>query len=92
MFRIRESYLDQETVCIWVDGRINDRDLGSFRDILEKYLELSLRVFVNLTHLDQIGLEGKRFLQEIQNRVELVDLPEYLKTEIIDGNSGDWEK
>jgi hypothetical protein len=83
MFRIRESYADQETVYISVDGRLSDRDLGHFQDILGKYLDLKMRVFVNLTHLTQVGWEGKRFLHKMRSRVVLVDLPEYLKTEIM---------
>ena len=83
MFRIRELCLDQDTVYIWVDGRLSDQDLASFRDILEKYMNLNTRVFVNLTNLSHLGLEGKQFLQEIHDRVELVDLPEYLKAEIM---------
>ena len=83
MFRIRESFTDQETVCISVDGRLSDRDLGHLQDILGKYLDLKMRVFVNLTHLTQVGWEGKRFLQKMRSRVILVDLPEYLKTEIM---------
>jgi hypothetical protein len=83
MFRIRESFADPETVCISVDGRLSDRDLGHLQDILGKYLDLKMRVFVNLTHLTQVGWEGKRFLQKMRSRVILVDLPEYLKTEIM---------
>jgi hypothetical protein len=83
MFRILESYLDQETVLIWVEGRLRDRDLGSLREILQKYLDLKIRVQVNLTHLTQIGWEGKQFLKKISDRIVLVDLPDYLKSEIL---------
>ena len=91
MFRIRESFLDQETVCIWVDGRLSDRDLGSFREVLSKYLDLKMRVLVNLIHLTQMGWEVKQFLQKIRHRIVLVDLPEYLKSEIMNEESGDSE-
>ena len=83
MFRIRESTINPETVCISVDGRLSDRDLGHFQDILGKYLDLKMRVFVNLTHLNQVGWEGKRFLQKMRHRIVLVDLPEHLKIEIM---------
>ena len=74
---------------MWVDGQLRDRDLGSFREILQKYLDLKMRVLVNLTHLTQMGWEGKRFLQKIRDRIVLVDLPEYLKSEIMKEESGD---
>ena len=92
MFRIRESYPERKTVCIWVDGRLSDGDLGHFQDILEKYLNSNQRVLVNLTHLNHIGWRGKKLLQEIGNRVELVDLPEYLKAEILNVDIRDPEK
>lgn len=87
MFRIRESSVDQETVCIWVDGRLSDGTLGPLQDILEKYLDLNFRIILNLTHLNQVGWEGKLFLKEIRDRVDLVDVPEYLKSEIM--NNGE---
>ena len=86
MFRIRESDLGEDTVYIWVDGRLSDLDLAPFRNIMAKYLALNKRLLVNLTHLNHIGWEGKRFLQEIKDRVELVDLPEYLEAEIMADN------
>jgi len=87
MFRITETYPDEETVTISVDGRLNDRDLDHFQDILGKYIDLKMRIFVNLTHLTQFDWEGKRFLKAIRDRVILVDLPEYLKAEIM--NNGE---
>ncbi|MBU2551233.1 MAG: hypothetical protein KKB20_22665 [Proteobacteria bacterium] len=88
MFRIRESYLDPDTIYIWLDGRLSDRDVGPVQDILAKYLALNKRVFVNLTHLSHVGWEGKRFLREMQTRIVLVDLPEYIEAEIMNGDRG----
>jgi hypothetical protein len=79
MLRIRESCRNQEKVCVCVDGRLGDRDLGHFRDILGKYLDLKRCVFVNLPHLTQVGREGKQYLQEMRDQIIMVDLPERLK-------------
>ena len=63
MFRIRESNLNQNTVYIWVDGGIGDRELASFKDILDQYLLLDKRVVVNLAYLNHAGWEVKKFFQ-----------------------------
>ncbi len=89
MFRIRESHSNKKTVCIWLDGRLSDPDVGPFQEILTQYMDLKMRVEVNLTHLTGMGWEGKRFLREIRDRIVLVDLPEYLKSEIMNEESHD---
>jgi hypothetical protein len=80
MFRIRESNVDMNPVYLWIDGRIENRDLASFRNILNRYLSLEKKVVINLANLRQAGWEVKKFLQEIKDRVELVDLPEHMRT------------
>ncbi|MEW6188331.1 MAG: hypothetical protein AB1585_21645 [Thermodesulfobacteriota bacterium] len=85
MFRIRESDQDHKAITIWVDGRLKDQDLEAFRQTLEKYLKGNLKVTINLTYLTQAGWEIKRYLHQIQTLVELADLPEYLKNEILHG-------
>ncbi len=92
MFRIRESFTDQETVNLSLDGRLSDNDLDHFQEILAKYLDLKMRVCVKMTHLKQVGWKGKRFLKKMRNRIELVDLPDYLKTEIMDNNESEDER
>ena len=92
MFRFRESFPDQDTVFIWVDGSLRDCDSQYFRDILEKYLGLNRKIYVNLSQLNHVGWQGKKLLQEIRDRVEFIDLPDYLKAEILDGDVGELKK
>ena len=83
MYRIRESKLSEKTINIWVDGRVGDRDLNSFRDILDRYLALNKKVVINLSCLNHTGLEVKKFLNEIKDQAELVELPEHIRVEIM---------
>lgn len=81
--------MDEHTVCVRVDGRLSDRDLGHLQDILGKYLDLKMRVFVNLTHLTQVGWEGKQYLQKMRDQITMIDLPEHLKIEIMNNEESD---
>ena len=89
MFRIRESYINEKTVCIWVDGRLSDSDVECFQEILGRYLDLKIRIVVNCAYLTQMGCEGKLFLRKIHDRIVLTDLPQYLKSEIMNKENGD---
>jgi len=75
--------MDEHTVCVRVDGRLGDGDLGHLRDIVGKYLDLKMRVFVNLTHLTQVGREGKQYLQKMRDQIIMIDLPEHVRIEIM---------
>jgi hypothetical protein len=55
----------------------------SFRDLLDRYLTLNKRVVINLSRLNHAGLEVKKFLNEIKDQAELVELPEHIRVEIM---------
>jgi hypothetical protein len=60
-----------------------------FQEILGRYLDLEIRIVVNCAYLTQMGCEAKRFLRKIRDRIVLADLPQYLKSEIMNKENGD---
>jgi hypothetical protein len=89
MFRIREYNIGYETIFLAVDGVVSDKDLPYLMEIIDKYLEKHRQVFIGLAHLKQLGYEGKNYFKKIRDSVVWVELPEYLKTEIMDEDRGD---
>lgn len=90
MLRIRENFVDFRNIILAVDGELNDKDLGVVSELIEKYLDAGMDVCVSMVELSHIGLEGKAFLQKIQNSGVRLVLPDYLKIEmmIAGGESG----
>jgi len=84
MFRVREYNLGYNTIFLAVDGMISDKDLPYFMEIIDQYLEMNMQVFIGLAYLKQLGYEGKNYFKKIRDSVVWVELPEYLKTEIMD--------
>jgi hypothetical protein len=48
-----------------------------------------MKVFIALAELKQLGYEGKHYFKKIRDQVVWVELPEYLKTEIMDEDRDD---
>jgi hypothetical protein len=89
MFRIREYNLGRNAVSLAVDGVMSDKDLPYLIEIIEKYLGKHMKVFIALAELKQLGYEGKHYFKKIRDQVVWVELPEYLKTEIMDEDRDD---
>lgn len=79
MFRIRESFPDADTVQLWFDGRLSDQALETAQEQVYRYLDEGKHVVINLSNLNQVGWAGKRFIQDIREKVKLEEPPEYIK-------------
>jgi hypothetical protein len=89
MIYISETYRDEKTVQIKVEGRLDRTSLPSLMDVCHHHLSAGKGVRLQLDGVIHITHEGKDFLRELRSRAELVGLPEYLMMEIDDQSMDD---
>ena len=71
MFRIRESFPDESTVCLWFDGRLSKEDLDTAQNVITNYLGEEKKVIVNISNLTHVGWLGQKFLKKFKDTVSL---------------------
>ena len=82
MFRIRESFPDKTTVCLWFDGRLSEEDIDTAQNVISAYLKEEKKVIVNISNLTHVGWLGIKFLRQIKRKVLLEGEAEHLRTGI----------
>ena len=82
MIRIEENFINEETVVIKIEGRLDREYFPAFRQMCERYLEAGQKVQLNLSGLNHIGQDGLDFFRSISDRVLFLGLNEYLKIAI----------
>jgi len=82
LIHISESYPDANSVIIKVEGRLDSESLPVLADTYRKALESGKKTAMDLAKIANIDREGKDFLEEIQDTVQMIDLPLYIKMQI----------
>lgn len=82
MIHLSQTYPNGQSVIIKVEGRLDSESLPVLADTYRKALESGKKTGMDLAKITNIDREGKGFLGEIQDTVELIDLPLYIKMQI----------
>ena len=73
MIYIREEFCDSHSVVILVDGILDSSAVPTLKTLCERHLEKNKKVVLCLEGLIRVSREGGQFLQEIQQKVTIVD-------------------
>jgi len=79
MVHIAETFTDDLTVEIRVDGNLDHETMPVLKDLCLRYFQENVKISLNLNGLLHINREGIRFLHDIQHQVSIVDPPRFLK-------------
>ena len=73
MIYIKEEFCDSNSVVIVADGILDSSSVQTLRNLCERHLEEHKKVLLRLEGLIRVSREGGKFLQEIQQKVTIVD-------------------
>ena len=81
MIFLKETFLEDGTVSIQIEGRLDSHSISSLRDLCAGHLgEKNLRL--NLDKVDRIDRDGLDYLRSIKKKVLLEGLSRYLTLEL----------
>lgn len=86
MICIKETFPDEHSVVIQVDGRLDKESLEPLERVFGRYVNSRRKIVFSLHGLKSISKEGRIFLELIRNKVSLVGLSEFLKLELVNQN------
>ena len=72
MIYIKETFPDDQSVEILVDGMIDCETIPTLDEVCKRNFKAGKRVLLNLQGIIHISREGKDFLQEIQGGAAIV--------------------
>ena len=81
MIRIKENMLDKDTIAIEVDGVLDQMAIPVLKTVCDRNLFAERRVLLNLEGVLHITREGRGFLRGIEGKVQMANLPEFMKLE-----------
>ena len=81
MIHIEETILNPNTITIKLEGVLDLAALPVIQGVFERCLEKHLAIQLDLGGLIHITREGRNFLNEIKQNVNLVHLPEFMQLE-----------
>ncbi len=82
MIYLIQSYPDKSTVVLQVEGDLESESLPVLEDVYRKSLESGKGIAINLEKISSVDRAGKDFLNEIQDAVEFIGMPQYIQMEI----------
>lgn len=82
MIHIEKTFPDKNSIAIRVEGRIDEEAVAPLREVCLQVLETNKKISLHLDDLISVDGSGKEYLREIQDRITLVGLPEYLRLEL----------
>ncbi|MFH1114897.1 MAG: hypothetical protein V1792_13380 [Pseudomonadota bacterium] len=80
MIYVKQERLDEDAILIDVSGVLDEDAVPVLQDVCRRHLDRGRKVAVNLEGITHITREGRSFIQDIRNSVELVHVPEFVKT------------
>lgn len=81
MIYIKELVDQSDSVTIRVDGILNRQSIPILKNVCQDHLNTGKEVILQLDGLMHISREGRDFLQDIKNKVIMLELPEFLRLE-----------
>jgi hypothetical protein len=78
MIYIKETFPDERSVSIQVDGVLDSESVGLLSEVCEHHLDGKKQIRLKLEGLSHISREGRNFLKEINSRGIAIDFPQFL--------------
>jgi anti-anti-sigma regulatory factor len=82
MIHISEKTNDDNSIMVEVDGRLDRKSLASLKAVCDRHLSSDKKVLLHLKGITHTDESGREYLKNMQNRVEFLSVPEFLKLEI----------
>jgi hypothetical protein len=79
MIFIKESFPDENSVMLKVDGTLDYESIPILKNICEIHSKLNRKISLNLEGLIHISREGSDFLQELQNKFYFINIPLFIE-------------
>jgi len=79
MIHINEKHSGWHTVLLGVDGVLDQQSVPVLEEVCHRHLRGEKEIVLDLGGLLHITREGRKFLQEIEDRVGVVNAPEFVK-------------
>lgn len=89
MIHIKETFPDEQTVMIEVDGRLDKETLEPLELVFGRYAKGSKKMIFSLNGLMSISKEGCHFFQRIKNQVSITGMSEFLRMELVSKGQSD---
>jgi len=81
MIHIKEDFLDKDTIAIVVDGVLDQATIPILGGVCDRHLQKERKVLLNLEGVVHITREGRRFLHGMREKLNIANLPEFVKLE-----------
>jgi len=81
MIHIKEDFLDKDTIAIVVDGVLDQATIPILGGVCDRHLQNERKVLLNLEGVVHITREGRRFLHGMREKLNMANLPEFVKLE-----------
>jgi len=81
MIHIKEDFLDKDTIAIIVDGVLDQVTIPILSGVCDRHLQKERKVLLNLEGVVHITREGRRFLYGMREKLNIANLPEFVKLE-----------
>jgi hypothetical protein len=78
MIHIKENPVDSSTVSLDVGGVLDHGAIPVLKGVCDRHLGAGRKVLLNLEAVVHITREGRAFLQAIQPKVSMANLPEFM--------------
>ena len=78
MIHINEMASGWNTVILGVDGVLDQGTVPVLEEVCYRYLKEEKEIVLDLEGLRYITREGRKFVQEIEDRVGIVNAPEFV--------------
>ncbi len=79
MIHVKENLLNSNTISVDVGGVLDQAAIPVIKDVCDRHLAGGRRILLNLEAVVHITREGRAFIQAIENRVSIANLPEFMK-------------
>ncbi len=81
MIYIKETFVDDRTILMTVDGVLDQDAAEVLGHTCQNRLHTEYRIVLNLEGLVHITREGRSFLDRVQDRIRIENLPDFVKLE-----------
>ena len=82
MIHLSQTYPDEQSVIITVEGDLDSESLPVLKAVCRKHTESGKRITINLEKVAAVDRNGKEMLGEMDSRVQLTGMPAYLEMQI----------
>ncbi len=81
MIHVKENLLDKNTVNIDVSGVLDQTTVPVLKEVCDRHNDKAQLILVNLEGVIHVTREGRRFLQGLNRRINIINLPEFIEME-----------